>query len=154
MSLPPMTAAPTITSSSAVEAHRARELKWISAMSSTPPSHARKSKKIRKLLQEGVPASVRYQVWAHLTDSKAKRIDRLYGQLGDRERVPAFAEIQRDAHLCFPGDARLSQPNGPLVALLQAYLTMVPDIQYCKGGFFIVYAYCYRGFNLVYYYQD
>ena len=154
MSLPPMTAAPTVTSSSAVEAHRARELKWISAMSSTPPSHARKSKKIRKLLQEGVPASVRYQVWAHLTDSKAKRIEGLYGQLGDRERVPAFAEIQRDAHLCFPGDARLSQPNGPLVALLQAYLTMVPDIQYCKGGFFIVCAHCYRGFNLVCHYQD
>jgi hypothetical protein len=62
MSLQPMTAAQTITSLSAVEAHRARELKWISAMMSTPPSHARKSKKIRKLLQEGVPASVRYQV--------------------------------------------------------------------------------------------
>ena len=140
MSLPPMTAAQTITSSSAVEAHRARELKWISAMMSTPPSHARKSKKIRKLLQEGVPASVRYQVWAHLTDSKAKRIDGLYAQLGNRERVPAFAEIQRDAHLCFPSDGRLSQPNGPLVTLLQAYLTMVPDIQYCKGG--ILYCSC------------
>ena len=140
MSLPPMTAAQTITSSSAVEAHRARELKWVSAMSSTPPSHARKSKKIRKLLQEGVPASVRYQVWAHLTDSRAKRIEGLYAQLGDRERVPAFAEIQRDAHLYFPGDARLSQPNGPLVTLLQAYLTMVPDIQYCKGG--ILYRLC------------
>jgi hypothetical protein len=128
-----MTAAQTITSSSAVEAHRARELKWISAMSSTPPSQARKSKKIRKLLQEGVPASVRYQVWAHLTDSKAKRIEGLYAQLGNRERVPAFAEIQRDAHHCFPSDGKLSQPNGPLVTLLQAYLTMVPDIQYCKG---------------------
>jgi len=147
MSLPPMTATQTITSSSAVEAHRARELKWISAMSSTPPSQARRSKKIRKLLQEGVPASVRYQVWAHLTDSRAKRIEGLYAQFGDRERVPAFAEIQRDAHLCFPGDARLSQPNGPLVTLLQAYLTMVPDIQYCKGGTPIGFAYWYRGFN-------
>ena len=135
MSLPPMTAAQTTTSAGAVEAHRARELKWISAISSTPSSHARKNKKFRKLLQEGVPASVRYQVWAHLTDSKAKRIEGLYAQLGHRERVPAYAEIQRDAHLCFPSDARLSQPNGPLVTLLQAYLTMVPDVQYCKGGF-------------------
>jgi hypothetical protein len=130
-----MTAAQTTTSAGAVEAHRARELKWISAISSTPSSHARKSKKFRKLLQEGVPASVRYQVWAHLTDSKAKRIEGLYAQLGNRERVPAYAEIQRDAQLCFPSDAKLSQPNGPLVTLLQAYLTMVPDVQYCKGGF-------------------
>jgi TBC1 domain family member 10 len=119
----------------AVEAHRARELKWISVMASTPPLQARKSKKIRKLLQEGVPASVRYQVWAHLTDSKARRIEGIYVQLGDREKVPAYAGIQRDAQLCFPGDARLSQPNGALASLLQAYLTMVPDIQYSKGVF-------------------
>ncbi|KAI0246565.1 rab-GTPase-TBC domain-containing protein [Lactifluus subvellereus] len=121
----------------AVEAHRARELKWISSMASTTPVQARKSKKIRKLLQEGVPASVRYQVWAHLTDSKAKRIEGLYVQLGDREKVSAFAEIQRDAQRCFPGDARLSQPNGALASLLQSYLTMVPDIQYSQGLAFI-----------------
>jgi hypothetical protein len=102
-------------------------------MASTPPAQARKSKKIRKLLQEGVPASVRYQVWAHLTDSKARRIEGLYVQLGDREKVPAFAEIQRDAQRCFPGDARLSTPNGALASLLQSYLTMVPDIQYSQG---------------------
>lgn len=139
MSLPPTTAAQMGTSAGAVEAHRARELKWLSVMSSTPSSHARKSKKIRKLLQDGVPASVRYQVWAHLTDSRAKRIEGLYVQLGHREKVPAFAEIQRDAHLCFPTDTKLSQPNGPLVSLLQAYLTMVPDIQYYKGGLHIVF---------------
>ena len=139
MSLPPTTAAQMATNTGAVEAHRARELKWLSVMSSTPSSHARKSKKIRKLLQDGVPASVRYQVWAHLTDSRAKRIEGLYVQLGHREKVPAFGEIQRDAHLCFPTDARLSQPNGPLVSLLQAYLTMVPDIQYYRGGLYFVF---------------
>jgi hypothetical protein len=139
MSIPPIS--PVVSSvGAAVEAHRARELKWISVMSTTPPSYARKNKKIRKLLQEGVPASVRYQVWAHLTDSKAKRIEGLYAQLGEREKVPAFAEIQRDAQACFGGDSRLSLPNGPLVSLLQAYLKMVPDIQYSKGGgfFFVV----------------
>ncbi|KAH9974513.1 rab-GTPase-TBC domain-containing protein [Russula compacta] len=135
-SLPSMAAAPG-ASTGGVEAHRARELKWISVMASTPSSNARKNKKIRKLLQEGVPASVRYQVWAHLTDSRAKRIEGLYAQLGEREKVPAFADIQRDAQLCFPGDARLSQPNGPLASLLHAYLTMVPDIQYSRGLAFI-----------------
>jgi len=137
MSLPPVAASAASSVGTAVEAHRARELKWISLLSTTPPSQARKSKKIRKLLQEGVPASVRYQVWAHLTDSKAKRIEGLYTQLGDRVKVTAFAEIQRDVHVCFEGDSRLSLPNGPLVSLLQAYLTMVPDIQYSKGGFLL-----------------
>ena len=59
-----------------------------------------------------IAATVRYQVWAHLTDSKAKRIEALYAQLGNHERVPAFAEIQRDAHPCFPGDVRLSRAAG------------------------------------------
>ncbi|KAI0294144.1 hypothetical protein BC826DRAFT_1185792 [Russula brevipes] len=53
-----------------------------SAMSLTPSSHARKSKKTRKLLQEGLPRRVRYQVWAHLTDSRAKRTEGLYVRLG------------------------------------------------------------------------
>jgi hypothetical protein len=119
--------------SAAVEAHRALELKWVAAMAATPSAQARKNKKIRRLLQEGVPASVRYQVWAHLTDSRAKRIEGLYAQLGERERVPAFTDIQRDAQDCFVGDTRLAQPDGPLVSLLQSYLTMVPDIQYSRG---------------------
>jgi hypothetical protein len=138
MSLSPVTASAASSVDAAVEAHRARELKWISVMATTPPSQARKGKKIRKLLQEGVPASVRYQVWAHLTDSKAKRIEGLYAQFGEREKVSAFGQIQRDAQVCFEGDSRLSLPNGPLVSLLQAYLTMVPDIQYSKGSFFFI----------------
>ncbi|TFY79117.1 hypothetical protein EWM64_g4900 [Hericium alpestre] len=113
-----------------VEAHRNRELKWISTMTSTPPSQARKSKKVRKLLQDGVPASVRYQVWAHLTDSKAKRIDGLYQQLGRRGKPSAFDDIARDARLCFTDQPQLIEADGPLVSLLSAYLTMVPDIQY------------------------
>ena len=42
-------------------------------------------------VRHGVPASVRYIVWAHLTDSKAKRIDNVYYKLTQRERVPAAA---------------------------------------------------------------
>ena len=150
MSFPPVTASAAGSVDASVEAHRARELKWISAMSTTPPSQARKGKKIRKLLQEGVPASVRYQVWAHLTDSKAKRIEGLYAQFGEREKVSAFAEIQRDAQVCFEGDSRLSLPNGPLVSLLQAYLTMVPDILYCKGILFQISFSAYGRINLVF----
>ena len=67
MSLPPVTASAASSMGAAVEAYRAHELKWISVMSTTPASQAREGKKIRKLLQEEVPASVRYQVWAHLS---------------------------------------------------------------------------------------
>lgn len=103
-------------------------------MAATPSALARKNKKIRRLLVEGVPASVRYQVWAHLADSRAKRIEGIYAQLGERDRVAAFEHIQRDAQECFVNDKRLAKPDGPLVSLLQSYLTMVPDIQYSRGA--------------------
>ncbi|OSC97150.1 RabGAP/TBC [Trametes coccinea BRFM310] len=114
-----------------VEAHRQREQRWITAMSSTPAAQSRKSKKIRKLVLEGVPASVRYQVWATLTDSKGKRMEGLYQRLAQREKVPAFADIERDIQQCFSEHPQLQ--DGSLAKLLQAYLTMVPDVHYSKG---------------------
>ncbi|KAL6305747.1 RabGAP/TBC [Sparassis latifolia] len=114
-----------------IEAHRQRELRWISTMSSVSPSQARKSKKVRKMVLEGVPASVRYLVWAHLTDSKAKRMEGLYTRLLQREKVAASADIERDVrqlsvHLPVMHD-------DSLMNVLQAYLSMVPDIQYSRG---------------------
>ncbi|KZT68515.1 RabGAP/TBC [Daedalea quercina L-15889] len=121
---------PKVTDAAEVEAHRQRELRWISALSSTTPSQARKTKRIRKLVLEGVPASVRYRVWAHLTDSEAKRMKGLYAQLDQRERVAAIANIEQDAQRIFRDQPLLDQS---LVNVLQAYLTMVPDVQYTKG---------------------
>ncbi|OBZ78654.1 TBC1 domain family member 10B [Grifola frondosa] len=118
-------------SSLQVEAHRQRELRWISVMSSVPASHARKSKKVKKMVLEGVPSSVRYLVWAHLADSKAKRMDGLYQRLCKREKVAASADIERDVQQSFVEQPQLQ--DGSLVNLLQAYLTMVPDIQYNRG---------------------
>ncbi|KAH9931376.1 RabGAP/TBC [Fomitopsis serialis] len=119
-----------VTDAAEIEAHRQRELRWISALTSTSPSQARKAKRIRKLVLEGVPASVRYQVWALLTDSKAKRMEGLYARLGQRERVAPISNIEQDAQRIFHDQPLLDQS---LVNVLQAYLTMVPDVQYTKG---------------------
>ncbi|KAI9567838.1 RabGAP TBC [Boletus coccyginus] len=120
-------------SAESIDAHRQRELKWMGIFPTIPPSQARKNKKVRKLLQEGVPSSVRYLVWCHLTDSKARALPGVYAKLGKRPRVPAFAEIEKDAAEGFPDQPQLHTAQGPLVSLLQAYLSMVPDIQYSNG---------------------
>ncbi|KZS91794.1 TBC-domain-containing protein [Sistotremastrum niveocremeum HHB9708] len=112
-----------------MEAHRARELKWMSTIQST--SH--KSKKLRKMLQEPVPSSVRYQVWSHLVDAKAKRMPNIYSDLSKRPRVGASANIEKDADRYFPEHPHLKDPRGPLVSLLNAYFAMVPDITYQAG---------------------
>ncbi|EIW75700.1 RabGAP TBC [Coniophora puteana RWD-64-598 SS2] len=120
-----------------IEAHRQRESKWMAALAGVSPAQARKSKKVRKLLVEGVPSSVRYRVWCHLTDCKARALPGVYAALGKRAHVPVFGEIVEDAEGCFPEQAQLHGAKGPLVSLLQAYLTMVPDIQYSPGLSFI-----------------
>ena len=118
------------TDAADAEAHRQRESRWISVLSSTSPSQARKTKRVRKLVLEGVPASVRYRVWAHLIDSKAKRMDGLYATLERRGKVAQSPNIEQDAQAIFHDQPLLDHS---LVNILQAYLTMVPDVQYSKG---------------------
>ena len=133
----PLVPAPPTTvpveSAESIDAHRQRELKWMALFPAVPPAQARKNKKVRKLLQEGVPSSVRYLVWCHLTDSKARALPGVYAKLVKRPRVPAFAETERDVEEGFPDQPQLHTARGPLVSLLQAYLSMVPDIQYSSG---------------------
>ena len=116
-----------------VEAHRHRELKWMSLMSLLAPPQWRKSKKVRKLIHEGVPSSVRYLIWQHLTDGKAKVVPGVYVKLGKRERIAVADKIEEDIRKCFLGQPHLQGKTGPVLALLQAYLTMVPDVQYTRG---------------------
>lgn len=116
-----------------IEGHRQRELKWVSLMSNVPPSHARKSKKVRKLLYEGVPSSVRYLVWSHMMDSRGKSVPTVYGQLAKRERVAAYRQIERDGAQSAFDHPNLAPTQTSLLSLLQSYLCMVPDINYSKG---------------------
>jgi hypothetical protein len=115
------------------ETHRQRELRWIQLLAATPGGQLRKSKKARRLLLEGVPSSVRSVVWAGLADVPSRRIEGIYEKLGRRGRVPATGQIQRDLALLFPGRPDFWELTGPLATVLQAYLTMVPDITYYNG---------------------
>ncbi|KAE9402270.1 hypothetical protein BT96DRAFT_956282 [Gymnopus androsaceus JB14] len=109
-------------SEASMDAHRQREQKWMTIISTIPAAQAQKNKKVRKLLGEGVPSSVRYLGVAGV-----------YSQLSKRVRVAAFADMERDVKKCFGEHPHLQSTQGPLLSLLQAYLTMVPDVQYSAG---------------------
>ncbi|KAF8510823.1 RabGAP/TBC [Hysterangium stoloniferum] len=122
----------SVDPSLSVQAHRDRELKWISTINSTDSAQARKSKKIKKLLVEGVPSSVRYLVWAHISDSASKKMANVYTQLSQRRPVMA-EDIERDVQQSFPDNVQLRDPKGPLVSVLYAYIAMIPDLRYHRG---------------------
>ncbi|ELU45703.1 TBC domain-containing protein [Rhizoctonia solani AG-1 IA] len=102
----------SLTTSDSIAAHISREQRWISTMQVVPSPSVRRNKKIKKLLLEGVPA---------------RRMVGVYSQLAKRGKVPATPEIIKDAELCFVAQPHLQSPSGPVVTILQAYLTMVPD---------------------------
>ena len=114
-----------------MDAHRQRELKWVSLMSSLPASQSRSNKKFKKLLLEGVPSSVRFLVWAHLTDSKAKGVSGVYSQLVRRGK-PTM-EMERGVQACLDDEPRMQSTRGSLLCVLQAYLMMVPDTRHHRG---------------------
>ncbi|KIJ63979.1 hypothetical protein HYDPIDRAFT_91152 [Hydnomerulius pinastri MD-312] len=124
---------PAAESPTSAESHRQREAKWVNILSTVEPARAKKTGKVRKMLGEGVPSSVRYRVWCHLTDSQARALPKVYASLVKRPRVPVFGEIVKDASRGFPDQPQLHSPQGPIASLLQAYLSMVPDIQYSSG---------------------
>ncbi|XP_006457379.1 hypothetical protein AGABI2DRAFT_123249 [Agaricus bisporus var. bisporus H97] len=132
-SAPPIITRATADAESNMDAHRQRETKWMSFIGSLPPSQWRKSKKVKKLIHEGVPSSVRYLIWSNLTDGKAKVVPGVYYQLGNRDRIPVANMIEEDIRACFQDQPHLQGKRGPVLALLQAYLTMVPDVQYTMG---------------------
>ncbi|KAF8879125.1 rab-GTPase-TBC domain-containing protein [Infundibulicybe gibba] len=106
-------------------------------MFSAAPARAWKSKKVKKLILEGVPSSVRYLVWSHLIDGKARAMPGVYAHLGKRERIPKFGEIEMDATKCFDELPQLGSMQTQLMALLQAYLTMAPDVRYATGLIYV-----------------
>ncbi|KAG6826478.1 hypothetical protein H0H92_015651 [Tricholoma furcatifolium] len=121
------------SSASNMDAHRQRETKWMAVLGSVQPSQSRKSKKVKKLVFDGVPSSVRYLVWSMLTDGKARCVPGVYTQLGGRGRVAASSDVERDVQRCFADHPQLQRTEGPVLSLLQAYLTMVPDVRYVTG---------------------
>jgi hypothetical protein len=127
-------------SNESIEAHRQRETKWVSLMSSSPASLSRKSKKVKKLLVDGVPSSVRYLIWSYLTDGKGRAVKGVYEQLCQRGRVIRTRDIVTDAERLFgtgtgsDGMQYLQATKGAIIVLLQAYFSMVPDVQYTTGN--------------------
>lgn len=124
---------PTHHSAASVEAHRIREQKWMSLISTSSNSPARKNKKVRKLIVDGVPSSVRGKAWGAITDAKARRMEGLFTQLVRKAPSHFIPLVERDVERCFGDVQHLRDPKGPLASLILAYTAMVPDIRYRTG---------------------
>lgn len=122
-----------------VEAHRQREQRWITLMGASPASQARKNKKVKKLVVEGVPASVRSLVWAYLTDCKSKGVPGVFEQMTARGKESTkLAHVDQDVKRVVEERSVLGGVETSMSMVLKAYLTMAPDVRYDTGLTLIV----------------
>ncbi|KAE9392715.1 hypothetical protein BT96DRAFT_1023421 [Gymnopus androsaceus JB14] len=105
----------------------------MAVISTIPAAQVQKNKKLQKLLGEGVPSSVRYLIWAHLTNAKSRGVAGVYSQLRKQVRVAAFAVMERDGTRCVSNHGADVQYFTGLTLIAGHTLFFAPE----KDGFWI-----------------
>ncbi|GAA5874491.1 hypothetical protein JCM3774_005734 [Rhodotorula dairenensis] len=117
-----------------LDEYRAREAKWIAALSSMTPAQIRKSKKIRGLVQSGIPSSVRGKVWAYLAESERFVEPGLYQTLcRDPDVLPAVVDHDLVGLDDDPQFAIDTAGRSDLESVLLAFLRCRPQLGYYPG---------------------
>jgi hypothetical protein len=124
----------------------AEEIKhWRQVLREDDLAGARKSRKIKKMVQSGIPHSMRMEVWPFLANSSVRRRVGLFEELcktsrstkGKKGKELFYEAIDKDLDRAFP-DHRLfigeaSTGRADLEAILKAYVHYNPIIGYTQG---------------------
>ncbi|KAJ9079471.1 hypothetical protein DSO57_1035008 [Entomophthora muscae] len=114
-----------------------KEAKWKRIMNHWSPTRARKSYRVKKLVENGIPDLVRGRVWEFLANSQGAWQAGVYKELLSREKIPIYDVIERDIKRTYPKHAMFyyesSQGQLELHAILKAYAQYNPDVGYCQG---------------------
>ncbi|KAJ2866615.1 hypothetical protein GGH94_001422 [Coemansia aciculifera] len=113
------------------------EAKWETLLRSFDSATLRGSRRVKQLVQAGVPARMRAQVYYTMSGaSKLERGDE-YARLLALEPVPIFDVIERDVARCYPDHAMFTDAEGvgqrQLRRILRAYAQYNPGVGYCQG---------------------
>jgi hypothetical protein len=127
-------------------AEDAEEIKhWRQILAENDLVGARKSRKIKKMVQAGIPHSIRNEVWPYLANSSVRRRVGLFEELCKTSRNTKakkgkelfYEAIDKDLDRAFPdhqlfiGEA--STGRADLEAILKAYVHYNPIIGYTQG---------------------
>ncbi|KAG9291907.1 hypothetical protein G9A89_004845 [Geosiphon pyriformis] len=117
--------------------YREREVKWVNIFTNMDTSTARESRRIKKLVRQGIPESVRGKAWQFMAGAGKYRKPKVYEVLRKRERLPIYDVIERDIHRCYPDHIQFREGNGSgqsdLHDILKAYAHYNPAVGYCQG---------------------
>ncbi|GAA5899074.1 hypothetical protein JCM8208_002997 [Rhodotorula glutinis] len=116
----------------ALDDYRKKEAQWVAALSSMSPTQVRKSKKMRALVQAGVPSSVRGKVWAFLAETDVEKRQGVYQSLCEIDSPPVPQHVEEDlsATLDHPQFAHGSAGRSDIFQVLQAFARFLPLAYY------------------------
>ncbi|KAI8325503.1 TBC-domain-containing protein [Martensiomyces pterosporus] len=113
------------------------ESKWDTLLRSFDAHTLRGSRKVKQLVQDGLPPRLRAQIYYTLSGAqkivKAEEYSRLLA-LGD---IPIYDVIERDVSRCYPDHVMFADAEGQgqrqLRRILRAYAHYNPKVGYCQG---------------------
>jgi hypothetical protein len=117
--------------------YRENELKWLSIVNKLDAGTVKKDAKFKKLVRNGIPASVRSRVWQFLAGSNDYRKPNQFSILVKKPRTKIYDVIERDIARCYPDHTQFMDKNGQgqkdLSIVLKAYSQYNSDLEYCQG---------------------
>ncbi|KAN0064633.1 hypothetical protein ACQY0O_002262 [Thecaphora frezii] len=119
--------------------------KWLALFNEDDSASVRKSRKVKRLVRQGIPPSVRGQAWLFLANASVRRRVGLFEQLckasqgskGKKGKEALYDAIEKDLDRSFP-DHRLfmgeaATGKADLEAILKSYVHFNPVIGYTQG---------------------
>jgi hypothetical protein len=120
-----------------IKEYRENELKWLSIVNKLDAGTVKKDAKFKKLVRNGIPASVRSRVWQFLAGSNDYRRPNQFNILVDKPRTAIYDVIERDIARCYPDHTQFMDKNGQgqkdLSCVLKAYSQYNSHLEYCQG---------------------
>ncbi|CAG8469014.1 1797_t:CDS:10 [Ambispora leptoticha] len=120
-----------------IRLYREHEIKWLNIITTMDTATARKSRRIKKLVRQGIPESVRGKAWQFMAGADKFRKPNVYEVLRKREKLPIYDVIERDIHRCYPDHIQFREGNSSgqsdLHDVLRAYAHYNPAVGYCQG---------------------
>ncbi|KAI8819402.1 rab-GTPase-TBC domain-containing protein [Fimicolochytrium jonesii] len=115
----------------------AKESAWLAMLAKWEKGHKKKEKKIKKLARQGVPESIRAQVWSATAGVDRFRKPGVWEACLEKTDETIFEVIERDIGRCFPEHQMFADPQGAgqenLRRVLRAFAVYKPEVGYCQG---------------------
>ncbi|KAJ1811931.1 hypothetical protein LPJ75_003904 [Coemansia sp. RSA 2598] len=122
---------------SSLDMHPDSEDKWETFLDSFDSTVLRSSRKIKQLVQAGMPPRMRARIYFVLSGASTMEVPGEYARLLNLESIPIYDVIERDVSRCYPDHALFADADGQgqrqLRRILRAYAQFDPNIGYCQG---------------------